>query len=263
MRKTHRADAPDTVWHVGSRVNWQAWHLKTEEAFRAFVECLACALARFGMDLLAFVLMSNHYHAIVRSPPSAEYRRLTGRRTRCRHYRPYPAWHEKSTVVGQCLQHFKLAVAKRLQRKLGVSGHFWDGKHFRNRATNARTLVVMMAYDHRNPVREAMVARPEDYPRSSAAWWRSGAATPLPLCRRKDLPFGFTHEGLRAELLRLQRDKRVDDIVEAVAKSGVALDSSAGQMELERLMAAAELELDAPTFTPSDIVQSGAGGVHA
>ncbi|MCK6459914.1 MAG: hypothetical protein L6Q95_08475 [Planctomycetes bacterium] len=242
MRNTHRTDAPDTVWHVGSRVNWRMWHLETEEAFRVFVECLARSLARFGMDLLAFVLMSNHYHAIVRSPSGKDFRRLTGRRTRCRHYRPYPAWHEKSTVVGQCLQHFKIAVAKRLQSTLGLSGHFWEGKHFRKRVTNARTLIVMMAYDHRNPVREAMVVRPEDYPRSSAAWWRSGTPAPLPLCRRNDLPFGLTHEALRAEVLRFQRDKRVDDLMEAIAKSRLALDSVEGQRELDRMLAEAELE---------------------
>jgi len=243
MRKTHREDAPDTVWHVGSRVNWRTWHLESDEAFRVFVQCFARALARFGMDLLAFVLMSNHYHAVLRSPPSAVFRRLISRRTKCRHYRPYPPWHEKSTVVGQCLQHFKLAVAKRMQRTLDLSGHFWDGKHFRKRIDNADMLVIMMAYDHRNPVREAMVACPEDYPRSSARWWCRGDAVPLPLCRREDLPFGLSREWLRAELLRFQRDKRLDDAMEALAKSGLAFDSVDGQLELQRILSAAGLEV--------------------
>jgi len=243
MRRTHRADAPDTVWHVGSRVNWRAFHLQSEEAFRVFVGCLAHALARFGMDLLAFVLMSNHYHAIVRSPACAEYRRLTGRRTRCRHYRPYPPWHEKSTVVGQCLRHFKLAVARRMQEKLGLSGHFWEGKHFRKRVDSAGVLVVMMAYDHRNPVREGMVARPEDYARSSAAWWSFGKDSPLTLCRRKDLPFGLSHDGLRAQVLRCQNAKLLDDIMGAFANSGFSLETIEGRLELQRRMAAAGLDL--------------------
>lgn len=248
MRNTHREDAPDTVWHVGSRVNWRAWHLETEEAFRVFVDCLARAIARFGMDLLAFVLMSNHYHAVLRSPAQALYRRLTGRRTKCRHYRPYPPWHEKSTVIGQCIQHFKLGVAKRMQRSLGLDGHFWDGKHFRKRVDDADMLVIVMAYDHRNPVREAMVARPEDYPRSSAAWWCGGDPAALPLCRRTDLPFGLSRESLRTELLRFQSDKRLDDVMEVLAKSGQALDSAEGRVELERLMTAAGLPL--PDLTP-------------
>jgi REP element-mobilizing transposase RayT len=235
-----REDAPDAVWHVGSRVNWRTWHLVTEEAFWTFVECFRRAIERFGIDLLAFVLMSNHYHAVLRSPPAGLYRQLTSRKTRCRHFRPYPPWHAKSTVVGQCLRQLKLDVANRIQRTLGLGGHFWDGKHFRKRVDDADVLVIVMAYDHRNPVREAMADRPEDYPRSSAAWW-SGSTAALPLCRRSDLPFGLSLESLRAELLRFQRDKRLDDVMEIFSKKCLALDSSEGRAELARLMCAAGL----------------------
>lgn len=238
MRNTpiEREDAPDTVWHVGSRVNWRAWHLATEDAYRIFIDCLRRALERFGMDLLAFVLMSNHYHAVLRSPPPALYRQLTSRRTRCRHLRPYPPWHSKSTVVGQCIRQFKLDVANRIQHSLGLAGHFWDGKHFRRKVSDAELLVIVMAYDHRNPVREAMAARPEDYPRSSAAWWSNGDPVGLPICRRPDLPFGLTIESLRAELLRFQADRRLDDVMEGLAKQGLALDSDVGRAELTRLL---------------------------
>lgn len=237
-----RSDGPDTLWHVGSRVNWRTWHLAGEEAFHAFVECFRRALERFGIDLLAFVLMSNHYHAVLRCPPAALYRQLTSRRTTCRHLRPYPLWHPKSTVVGQCLRQVKLDVANRLQRSLGLDGHFWDGKHFRKQVVDAQTLVVMMAYDHRNPVRQGMVARPEDYARSSAAWWSRADPSPLPLCRRKDLPFGLTFESLRATLLLFQQDKRIDDVMEVLHKKGFDLSTEAGRAELARLMSAAGLE---------------------
>jgi len=250
MRNTIREDAPDTVWHVGSRVNWRAWHLVTEDAFHAFTGCFRRAIERFGMDLLAFVLMSNHYHAVLRSPGAALYRQLTSRKTKCRHFRPYPPWHSKSTVVGQCLRQFKLDVANRIQGSLGLDGHFWDGKHFRKRVDSADTLVVMMAYDHRNPVREAMVARPEDYPRSSAAWWLRGDPAALPLCQRGDLPFGLSFESLRAELLRFQQDKRIDDVMEVFAKSNLEIDSAEGSAALGRLMTAAGLPSLLP-LTPS------------
>jgi REP element-mobilizing transposase RayT len=243
MKETiDRTDAPDTVWHVGSRVNWRTWHLVSEEAFRVFVSCFRRALERFGMDLLAFVLMSNHYHAVLRSPGAALYRQLTSRRTRCRHLRPYPPWHSKSGVVGQCLRQFKLDVANRIQRSLGLDGHFWDGKHFRKRVNDPDTLVVIMAYDHRNPVREAMVARPEDYPRSSAAWWLRGDPSALPLCQRGDLPFGLNPESLRADLLRFQENKRLDDVMEVFGKTKLDLYTEEGRAELERLMREAGLE---------------------
>lgn len=258
MRNTtiERADAPDTSWHVGSRVNWRAWHLVTEDAFCVFIDCFKRAIERFGMDLLAFVLMSNHYHAVLRSPPPALYRQLTSRKTRCRHLRSYPPWHAKSTVVGQCIRQLKLDMANRIQRSLGLEGHFWDGKHFRKRVNDGELLVIVMAYDHRNPVREAMAARPEDYPRSSAAWWSSGHPGALPICRRPDLPFGFTQQSLRAELLRFQQDKRVDDVMEVFSKTGLALYSSAGRDELTRLLDAAGLRVPTDAQPAGPIVVS-------
>ena len=251
MLNIDRTDGPDTVWHVGSRVNWQAWHLETEHAFDAFVGCFERSLICFGMDLLAFVVMSNHYHAVLRSPSHAEYRRLTGRKTACRHYRPFPSWHEKSTVVGQCIQQFKVALAKRMQRCLGLTGHFWDGRHFRRKVTNPELLVVLMAYDHRNPLREGMVARPEEYARSSAPWWSGEGSSALPLCRRADLPFGLTLEALRGEVLRYQRSKHLDDVMEAFDKSGLTLDSLDGRDELRRMLRAAGLE--PPTVCHADL----------
>jgi REP element-mobilizing transposase RayT len=230
------------VWHVGARVNWRRWHLESEAAFRAFVECLASALKRFGVDLLAFALMSNHYHAVLRCPASAEYHRLTGRRTACRHYRPYPPWHPKSTVVGQCLRYFQLAVARRMQGILGLEGHFWDGNHFRRRVRDPQKLVIFIAYDHRNPLRQGMVDRVEDYPRSSAAFWLRGDPSSLPLCRRGDLPFGLSFEDLRSGIIRYQEDKRVDDVMEAMEKAGLPLDSDEAAEELERQMERAGLE---------------------
>jgi hypothetical protein len=88
-----------------------------------------------------------------------------------------------------------------------------------------------------------MVARPEDYARSSAAWWSCGQDAPLVLCRRKDLPFGLSHELLRKEILRFQGEKRLDDVMEAFAKSGFSMETTEGRLELGRRMAAAGLEV--------------------
>ncbi|MCK6459534.1 MAG: hypothetical protein L6Q95_06525 [Planctomycetes bacterium] len=242
MRNVDREDAPDTVWHVSARVNWQVFHLMSEQAYRVFVECFARSLRRFGMDLISFVLMSNHFHAALRSPPAAIYRALTGRRTRCRHFRPYPRGHPNATVVGQCLRDLKLGVARRMHDVLGLNGHFWDGKHFRRKVVDARDLVTAIAYDHRNPVRQAMVARPADYPRSSAAWWEGSGDAHLALCQRPDLPFGVSLEALRRELLRFQSEKRLDDVLEAFEKTGLSRHTAEGRSKLEQLLRDAGLD---------------------
>lgn len=251
MNTTARQDAPNAVWHVTSKVNWAAWHLKQEEAADTFFECLVEALLRFGVELLAYVLMSNHYHLVARSPDEDLYRRLTSRRTRCRHLRPWPLDHPKSTVIGQCIQDMELAVAHRLQSKLGIGGHFWHGKHHRRRLHDEWALVTAIAYDHRNPVRKNMAARPEDYPRSSAAWWRRGGPGPIPLCTRADFPFGVVRDEFRVRLLRFQEDKRLDDVMEVFAKSRLPIDLPKGRAHLEKLMKAAGLN---PLSPPEALV---------
>jgi putative transposase len=241
MSTLSRQDAPNAAWHITSKVNWAAWHLKEEDAARTFFDCLLEALVRFGVDLIAYVLMSNHYHLVARSPDDALFAELTSRRTRCRHRRRWPLRHSKSTVIGQCMQGMKLAVARRIQSKLGVEGHFWDGRHHRRRLHDDWALVVAIAYDHRNPVRKNMVARPENYPRSSASWWARGEATPIPLCTRSDFPFGVDRSEFRNRLLRFQDEKRLDDVMEAFAKRGLPIDLPKGRAYLEDLMRRAGL----------------------
>jgi len=242
MRNVGRKDSPSAVWHVTSRVNWRAWHLAPEEAARVFLQYLGESLDHFGMDLLAVVVMSNHYHAVLQSPDGDEYTRLTSRRTACRHLRKWPAGHPKATVIGQCARQFKLAVANRIQSRLELKGHFWEGRHHRRRIHDVWGLVTVVAYDHRNPVCAGMVALPEDYARSSAAWWSRGAKPPLPLCRRQGFPFGVSREAFRDQLLRFQADKRIDDVMEVFEKSRLPIDSLRGRTYLERLMERAGLD---------------------
>jgi hypothetical protein len=242
MRRVNRRDGPDTVWHVSGRVNWQVYYLEPEASYRIVVAHLARAAARYALDLLGANFMSNHYHAIVRCPGEPLYGTLTGRPTTCRHFRPYPRGHPKAEVIGQALHLFKLGAAKEIQERKGLAGHFWSGRHFRRQVTDAWALVVVLAYVHRNPVKAGMVLRAEDYPRGSAAWWATGEPYELPLCLRPDLPFGLTIGSLRERVLRLQHDRRLDDVMEEFAESGLSIDSPKGRALVEALMRKAGLD---------------------
>lgn len=242
MKARGKDDAPDAIWHVTSRVNWRAWHLEAEGAYLAVLEHLGRALLQFGVELLAFVIMSNHLHLVVRVPAKALFRHLTGRRTRCRHFRPWPPGHPKATVIGQFMKELKLSVSNTIQGHMGLTGHFWEKRHHRRRLWDPWALVVAIAYDHRNPVREGMVLRPEQYKRSSAAWWATGEMPPIALATRSDFPFGLDKEVFRSMLLDLQERKHFDDVMDAFVKSGLRIDSNAGRARLEELMGEAGLD---------------------
>jgi len=216
-----RDDAPGAVFHVTGRVNWQVWHLKTPARAHVFFSTLEKYAALFSMVVLAVVLMSNHYHIVLISPEEERFRGLTGRRTSCRHFRPWPAKHQKSSVLSQMMQRLLWVVSRKIHEDLGVSGRFWQGTFHATRLGSAADLVIRIAYDHRNPVRAGMVLRPEDYPWSSASWWAGAGPAPIPVVSSERLPFGLSLDELRADVARYQGDRRLDDAIMALRKRDI------------------------------------------
>lgn len=245
----HR-DFPNAVWHVTNRVNWQAWRLAPDFAYESFLFHLKRCLDEYGMDLIAFTVMSNHFHTVLRSPDFEVFRRLTGRRTGCRHFRPWPVGNQNSEVLSQFAKELKRRVAREVQAQFKIGGHFWEKPHDRVLVTDPTQLVFAIAYDHRNPVRAGMHLRPEDYPRSSAVWWADRSPCDVPLCTRPDLPFDLPFEYLRKSVLLYQASKRVDDVMVALAKAGIPPQSDESWAVILQLIEAADLpRIEAPRGT--------------
>jgi hypothetical protein len=113
-------------------------------------------------------------------------------------------------------------TSTRIQKELGISGHFWEKSHHVRPVLDDVDLVATMAYDHLNPVEASMVHTPEDYRRSSAGWWRDGRESPVPLLDRP-LPFGLAKEELRERLLGYQASRAFRDAMAEFDASGAQL----------------------------------------
>ena len=127
--------------------------------------------------------------------------------------------HACEVFLDQCMRLLKRNVANILQGEMDISGHFWEGKHHRRRLVDPWAIVTAVAYDHRNPVRAGIVAMAEDYRRSSARWWAGEEDSPIATPHRSDPPFGVSPESIRRQVLLLQKEKRLDDVMEAFSKS--------------------------------------------
>ena len=238
-----RTDGPDRLHHITCRVNWQRFHLQDPRHAAIYFEELVAALEAYDMSLLAFVLMSNHHHFVVRSPAADRFRELTTRLSSCRHRRPYPAGHVNSTVLAQFMRRFHRVVSARLQRRMEVSGHFWGRRYHSRRIAGVADLASTIAYDHRNPVRPGMVVSPEHFPWSSAAAYESGLShSRVPLALPERLPYGLTWSELRLYVLEMQGSNKLDALITAVRES----DPESRHMYAARLRAAlrrSELDL--------------------
>jgi len=236
MPRTPRpVDAPDAIYHVTARVNWRVFHLEPHACVSVFFRVLRECLVRFGVDLLAFVLMSNHFHLVIRSPSETLFRNLTTRRLRCWHRKRWPKGHQKSSVRSQFMKRLMQCTSTRIQKELGISGHFWEKSHHARPVLDDIDLVATMAYDHLNPVEASMVHVPEEYRRSSAAWWHGGRQSPVPLLTGP-LPFGLTKEELRARLLGYQASRAFRDAMAEFEASGARLGTTEGLDALKAIL---------------------------
>jgi putative transposase len=218
MSTKYRSDGPDRIFHISARVNWRVWYLEDEESkekLSAFISEAACA---FGVRVLAGVIMSNHVHLVLQSPPPPLYRTLTGRRLPCRHFRPWPAGHPNSSVIAQFMRHVRRKMTNHWKRKLDLTGRFWESAYDARAIGGPCSLATRVAYDHHNPVRERMCRRAEDYAWSSARQWLTGEAGRFPIQPGPEEFFGMNREEFRTEVLEIQRRAVSKDFGEAAAQ---------------------------------------------
>ncbi len=126
-------------------------HLLNTPEKKSMVQSLLFELAEErNIRLLAWAILSNHYHLVL----SAEY---------------------PSPPIRDLIARLHNITATRLNRMDGTPGRkvwfqFWDTE-----ITYSKSFLARLAYVHSNPVRHGIVKRAQDYPWSSMAWFERSA----------------------------------------------------------------------------------------
>lgn len=121
--------------------------------FRDYRAALLEFLAEYGVALHAYVLMTNHVHLLA-TPPSAG-------------------------AISKAMSKVGLRYVPRFNRKHGRTGTLWEGRFKSCLVDSDRYLMTVYRYIELNPVRAAMVERPEDYCWSSVHANLGSARDPL------------------------------------------------------------------------------------
>jgi REP element-mobilizing transposase RayT len=232
MSKPNAKDGPGHVSHITGRVNWQVWHLNADRAKDRLAALIDEVAQEFHVSVFAFVLMSNHFHLVVQSPPDREFARLTSRRTSCGHLRPWPKGHQLASVRAQFMHRVRSRMSRERQELIGVRGRFWDGQYDARTVDSATSFAIRIAYDHRNPVKAKMVAAPEDYRWSSARTWSRGEDSGIKLAL-DSLPFAADPAELHRVILEYQGSASLDG-VDGLAK--LLKSCRTGVRDLEELL---------------------------
>jgi REP-associated tyrosine transposase len=140
MPRNPRQVEPGTIYHVFNRGNGRRMLFSKEADFAAFVKLLRQALERFEVDLLAYCLMGNHWHLLIRPRTSA--------------------------ALSRCLAWIAVTHARRHHKHYPApgSGHLYQGRFKSFPVQSDEHFLIVARYIHANPLRAGLAKRLRDWP---------------------------------------------------------------------------------------------------
>ena len=150
MRR-QRVDYDGAVHHVMNRgVNRQRVFFGDADRVQ-FGELLAEIHDRFEVETLAYCLMDNHYHLLLRTP---------------------------SAGLAAAMQHLGGVYTRRTNNRIGRDGPLFRGRYHSIHVTTDAYLTMAARYIHRNPLERTDVSSAADYRWSSYRTYLGLRATP-------------------------------------------------------------------------------------
>jgi putative transposase len=140
MARQWRIEYPGALYHVLSRGNGRQDIFLSDKNRHSFLDLLQEVTERFGIFICAYVLMSNHYHLLLKI---------------------------SEANLSQAMQWFGTAYTRRFHVHNHTSGHLFQGRFKSILVENEAYLLRLSCYIHRNPLRAGIVIRLADYPWSS------------------------------------------------------------------------------------------------
>jgi putative transposase len=152
---------PALPYHIVQRGNNREACFIEPENYQFYLLLWEKLAAQYGVAVHAYCLMTNHVHFLV-TPAS-------------------------DTAVSNTMKVVGSRYAQYINKTYRRTGTLWEGRHRASLVQSERYLLSCMRYIELNPVRAAMVRRPEEYRWSSYAinaWGDRGWLTPHPEYQR-------------------------------------------------------------------------------
>jgi REP element-mobilizing transposase RayT len=162
-----RIEYPGAFYHVASRGNERKDIFVNAGDREHFLSCLESATIRHGAQIHVYCLMSNHYHLLVETPHGN---------------------------LSRIMKHVNGAYTAYFNVKRRRAGHLFQGRYKAILVDKDEYAKELSRYIHLNPVRAAIVAKPDEYPWSSYRAYAGAASAPRWLHRELILSFFGTDE---------------------------------------------------------------------
>ena len=152
MGRALRTDVGEYVYHVLNRANARSTLFKKKSDYQLFEEVLEDAQQRFGMRILAYTVMPNHWHLVLYPKCDGDLSKFVNWFTLTHTQR----WHAAHQTTGH--------------------GHLYQGRYKSFLCEEDTHFIQLVRYVERNPLRANLVRRAEDWQWGSA--WRRARGTP-------------------------------------------------------------------------------------
>lgn len=124
-------------YHVTTRTNNKEFRFKRKRStYLMFAKIINMAIKKYSVEISHFVLMSNHYHIIFKTP---------------------------NANIHRVMQFINSRIAREYNKRHNRTGHLWGDRYKSTIIENEIYLQKCVIYIYNNPVRAGIVKHPKDY----------------------------------------------------------------------------------------------------
>lgn len=184
MARQWRIEYSGALYHVLSRGNGGQDIFCSDNDRELFLSLTEELAERFNVEVHAYVLMSNHYHLLLKTIDAN---------------------------LSKAMQWFGTTYTRKFNIANHTGGHLFQGRFKSLIIENAAYLLRLSCYIHRNPVRAGMVERLVDYPWSSYKFYAYKKKPPLWLTTQtifNALSGDDRHKAYRVKIQQYSDEKR-------------------------------------------------------
>jgi putative transposase len=153
MPRRARLAVEGIPWHIIQRGNNRTACFYCADDYHRYLKYLAEQAAKYGCDIHAYCLMTNHVHLLIMPM--------------------------RQDGAGLMMKHLEQRYVQYINRTYRRSGTLWEGRFKSCLAQSEHYLLACYRYIELNPVRTGMVEHPPDYPWSSYRFNGQGMANAL------------------------------------------------------------------------------------
>lgn len=140
MSNVHRLKTTEKIFFVTTNLNLSDRPVNEPE-YQVVAETIVRERQRLGFLLFGYVLMPDHWHALIWSPPLI--------------------------TISSVLQNVKRVSSFKINRRRQTSGSRWQHQFWDRFVRDAKEFGEQLEYMHMNPVRKGLIDKPEQWRWSS------------------------------------------------------------------------------------------------